>query len=119
MLTAAPPSKFANCAQPGPLALRALACCPAACGRSDGRRRGPRLFDASVRRMYFASECPGTIEECSYIQMTMSIARADAPADAEPRAVVGVGVNDCDAFVATVRIAELVEVLGINGSVVL
>ena len=33
--------------------------------------------------------------------------------------VVGVGVNDCDAFVATVRIAEIVEVLGINGSVVL
>ena len=76
MLTATPSSKFANCAQPGPLALRALACCPAACG-------------------------------------------ADAPADAEPRAVVGVGVNDCDAFVATVRIAEIVEVLGINGSVVL
>ena len=70
MLTAAPPSKFANCAQP-------------------------------------------------YIQMTTSIVRADAPADAEPRAVVGVGVNDCDAFVATVRIAELVEVLGLNGSVVL
>ena len=46
-------------------------------------------------------------------------ARPDVPADAEPRAVVGVGVNDCDAFVATVRIAELVEVLGINGSVVL
>ena len=35
------------------------------------------------------------------------------------RFVVGVGVNDCDAFVATVRIAEIVEVLGINGSVVL
>ena len=49
----------------------------------------------------------------------LSIVRADAPADAEPRAVVGVGVNDCDAFVATVRIAELVEVLGLNGSVVL
>ena len=72
-----------------------------------------------MRRLYFESEWPGTIEECAYIQMTTSIVRADAPADAEPRAVVGVGVNDCDAFVATVGIAELVEVLGINGSVVL
>ena len=64
-------------------------------------------------------ERAATIEECAYIQMTTSIVRADAPADAEPRAVVGVGVNDCDAFVATVRIAEIVEVLGINGSVAL
>ena len=89
MLTAAPPSKFSNCAQPGPLALRALACCPAACGRCGGggceRRAGGR-----------ASCC------------TRNVVKANRS-----------GVNDCDAFVATVRIAEIVEVLGINGSVIL
>ena len=71
--------------------------------------------------MCFRSTRPrrGRSDSCVHCVMTMSIARADAPADAEPRAVVGVGVNDCDAFVATVRIAEIVEVLGINGSVVL
>ena len=104
---------------PFPLVATSAPFCWRDAAGSDGRRRGPRLFDASVRRLYFESEWPGTIEECAYIQMTTSIVRADAPADAEPRAVVGVGVNDCDAFVATVRIAEIVEVLGINGSVVL